>query len=40
VLQLVPLRPLQQFGLSLSAELEPQVAIDVKAHVCHLLSET
>jgi len=31
---------LQQFGLSLAAELEPQVAIDVKAHVCHLLSET
>src|SRR6476646_6165828 len=32
MLQLVPLRPLQQFGLSLAAELEPQVAIDVKTH--------
>jgi hypothetical protein len=39
-LQLVPLRSLQQVGLSLAAKLEPQVAIDVKTHLCHLLSET
>jgi hypothetical protein len=33
-LQLVPPCSLQQVGLSLAAELEPQVAIDVKAHLC------
>ena len=34
MLELVPLRPLQQFGLPLAAELEPHVAVDVKTHQC------
>jgi hypothetical protein len=39
-LVLVLMRSLQQLGLSLAAELEPQVAIDINTHVDHLPSET